>query len=800
MRLTLRTLLAYRDRVLNPTDRGDLHARIQKSEFASNLLRRVDAVAHRQGLGSPPVIGKGPGGDPNSVAEYLDDALQAAQVPEFERVCLVSDAQLSELVHCHEMLSTALTTKVHVPHQVQETAMRIADPKFASELHQSRHMHQASSTKQPSPNTQSGGTKQPDSATQSTSPDLRIDAGQRIAGPHLPPKHADGASTHPRKVAVDVRVPMLVSAGTSIKPQGLDLESDTLPHEVPQYLTARNRGRWLAPIAVGGLLALLCLLVWQTLGPMENITALFTASPVAPVPADPTSSKSGVGESNPNNIEQASPLATNQPPSDAPSGTEATGNSSNSNNELPSDTPAPPAASASPNTSAHGENSASLDSNSLNNTPAVSTENANPSATDANATDLLNQLPSEVVTNDVLNRNSVQQTDSPVARWVPQNRDEQLGVVLTQDGNGRRAVATEQDAFGLGTQLLVPGLSRTTLELPGGTRFAHLGPTSGRLVDSPAGKLPTLKLDYGRGLLLSANLPAATAGLRVLDQDGTVRLVQNGRVSIEVAHRITQFGSLAEPTTLQQICVLLPMGAAAEVSIDGVPNKLVVPVGEGLAITSAGAPKQFPLRRIPTWLRPTSVRPIDRLGETDLWNQLAQRQGEGVELTASLRVAVQDIRPEVAATAARALLSFGEPAIAFQTLARSDMSPHWTNIINHAQQCIASNAFTGQDAIDALLPLSPKTDATVLQQLVLGIKSADLPDNGTNVLVAALESRYLSDRVLALHQLETLTGTDGDFLPHRPSKESLQNWRRKSTSGELQMLQPIGLIRESIAF
>ena len=60
MRLTLRTLLAYRDGVLSPTETGDLHQRIKQNAFASNLLRRIESLVKHKQILAPKVSGEGP--------------------------------------------------------------------------------------------------------------------------------------------------------------------------------------------------------------------------------------------------------------------------------------------------------------------------------------------------------------------------------------------------------------------------------------------------------------------------------------------------------------------------------------------------------------------------------------------------------------------------------------------------------------------------------------------------------------------------------------------------------------------
>ena len=108
MRLTLRTLLAYLDDVLEPDDADQIARKISESEFASELRYRALSSSRKLQLSSPPLDAVGTGHDANTVADYLDNTLSLDQVPEFERVCLESDTSLAEVVSCHRIMMMVL--------------------------------------------------------------------------------------------------------------------------------------------------------------------------------------------------------------------------------------------------------------------------------------------------------------------------------------------------------------------------------------------------------------------------------------------------------------------------------------------------------------------------------------------------------------------------------------------------------------------------------------------------------------------------------------------------------------------
>jgi hypothetical protein len=208
MRLTLRTMLAYLDNVLEPNESEELGRKIHGTEFASDLAKRIGVVTKKVRMNAPKLDGKGMGNDANTVADYLDSSLPQDRVGDFERICLESDAHLAEVASCHQILTLVLGKPADVPESLRQRVYALGAVK-----------------------------------------------GEVVA---------DAAARTPAS-------PKSIAPSTAIAPSsqnGAQLARPTA--EVPDYLRAGRRGAWLRPLAVVAALLLLGLTVLALTGPLNR--------------------------------------------------------------------------------------------------------------------------------------------------------------------------------------------------------------------------------------------------------------------------------------------------------------------------------------------------------------------------------------------------------------------------------------------------------------------------------------------------------------------------------------------------
>ncbi len=105
MRLTLRTLLAWRDKLLPAEFQQEFDEKIGSHKAARDIAEQIEKLLGNAELPAPTLAGKGLATSASSVAEFLDNALPSDQLETFESNCIESSMQLGEVAECHTLLA-----------------------------------------------------------------------------------------------------------------------------------------------------------------------------------------------------------------------------------------------------------------------------------------------------------------------------------------------------------------------------------------------------------------------------------------------------------------------------------------------------------------------------------------------------------------------------------------------------------------------------------------------------------------------------------------------------------------------
>lgn len=108
MRLTLRTLLSYRDGVLPQKAHEELGLKFRESQTAQNLASRIDRSQTPPASLASELAQIEQTCSPNEVSEFLDGGMSLDRVFAMERKCIGSDAMLAELATVHTILAREL--------------------------------------------------------------------------------------------------------------------------------------------------------------------------------------------------------------------------------------------------------------------------------------------------------------------------------------------------------------------------------------------------------------------------------------------------------------------------------------------------------------------------------------------------------------------------------------------------------------------------------------------------------------------------------------------------------------------
>ena len=105
MRLTLRTLLSYRDGTLPPNVHEELGRKLRASPTAQGIVERIDRAGATPRPLSMEVVSLMSACSANDVSEFLDNALEPEKLFGMERKCMDDDSLLVEVASIHSILA-----------------------------------------------------------------------------------------------------------------------------------------------------------------------------------------------------------------------------------------------------------------------------------------------------------------------------------------------------------------------------------------------------------------------------------------------------------------------------------------------------------------------------------------------------------------------------------------------------------------------------------------------------------------------------------------------------------------------
>jgi hypothetical protein len=798
MRLTLRTLLAYLDDVLDASDKEELSQKIESSEFAEDLMHRTRDTMRRLRLSAPQVIGTGTALDPNTVSEYLDNVLPPEQVGDFERICLESDVHLAEAAACHHVLTMVLGEPADVDPRARQRMYGI--PAEARD----RKRVRLEPAHVPAGDVARAGSKPaPASATAPIS-------HQPTAPMEIPEYLRTGSWWKSRGALAALAVVLLVGASWYLMsglrgwfggpPQmtGLTLEEADEP-----AVAAPAEARPEAADEVG----------------TETVESGPAMRPLAPPPQPltpgiaspmPAASEEADRYTAPNTTDEVSPDAdlpegrdagTNGGPPMQPPATEPV--ELLDSDELISldggeaDAEEPDRYAVTSGDSAAAIPRMDVDGPALEAPGAISDQAAAGTATP--------DIPPEPAMEEPAIAADAGLNEEPAG---PRELGTYLGgktVLLRYDEqNGAWFRVEPRDAARAGDRLLalpefrpkVTLASGVHMDISGGSQIvmAAADEVDGAGLAAVDADVAALEVVYGRIILINTSMNESRVRLKIGPHVGDVRLARSATLGVEVERRHVPGNDPRQTVSLTVARLIAPDGgviwqdAAGENSIDA-GEQLVFENGQPGAIVADAT--------TPEWIDQEPVVQLSeqRFGAPVINSTLVSDRPAGTQL---LELFQGSSRKEVKSLVARSSVHVGVFAPFVDALRDSEQRPNWKTHIEALRAAMALNPESAEMVWQALVEQRGERAAADLYEMLCGYNAEQIGQSPEQLkmgalarLVEWLEEDSLDYRVLAVHNLAEITGKRLMSNPAASSSERAQavrRWRSRLEAGELQPL------------
>ena len=730
MRLTLRTMLAYLDDILEPDDTKDIGKKIEESEFATNMVHRTRDCMRRLRLGVPALIGRGLGHDPNSVAEYLDNTLSDERVGEFEKICLESDVHLAEVAACHQILTIVLGEPAEIDSEMRHRMYRVAAQVDAPPVQDDSIHPRAPVTPPP------------------------VQVGTRRAKPEVPDYLRESQWQLWPVVAV-VLISALLTCG------GLIVFG---PQEWRNRVVAwfdRPQGDAQEPSDTSGA---------KQVGETKQTDQSPDAS-VTPV-VDPKESSSVAGDAEPAADSAARPGQPTQlvPPKNVVGADDAA---------------APPAPEPDDDSKTNGDGTAADASPAQAPVPAATAEKSRPipmpdkpQSPPAEPNPIVDPTEPEVPANAAA---------ADVAADRPDGAAEGFGrytskreVLLRLDprtGDWKRLPA--MSPLAKGDRLLSLPLFKPTVSLSTSITIQAEGPALFQLVGWTDQDVPIIAVEFGR--LLMTTVGKADNSLQIKLEDVQPRLTfvdAESTLALDV-RRVLPPGKD-------------PLSGAAPLAVDIYASSGLIRVRNGDAPIELQAPARKALilataeqegDEFPNWVTSEALNDVERRATTGVEEKfLPDRPAKLL-----LKELAADRRREVRSLAIWSAGYLGDFEPAVVALNDKDEKVLWSTYVDELRAAVARNPETA-GLVRAAFDKQRNADAPKLFRLLWGYSNEDLKGGEDEKLVAGLDDSSVDIRVLSFWNLQNITGSKLNYSAGEPTaarRTAVKAWKERLRQGKI---------------
>ncbi len=751
MRLTLRTMLAYLDDVLDPADAQELAAKIEESSVAADLIKRIQKSTRNAGVSAPPLDGPGAAIDANTAAEYLDSTLAPERMSEVDVVCMESDSYLAEIASCHQILALVLGQPLELEPSLRERIYGI--PEIAAS---------------PPPFIEN---------------DQDAESGAAETG-HNETGHNETGQNEKVPATGDI------GAGAREGAQeggGGKIAAPPKNREVPAYLRGGDGGVRSLPmvltIVVGFLVAAVGL---RILGPFDSRHPLLRSMfgddapvavneqpEVAPAPekeaveenleGEPASANEGAGAHSENETsetpESKAGAETLPPAADIPETATAPEDTAP---EVPVPESPSAAGPAEPEPKSSPQPAAPFGVGDTPNAPTPAKPPAKPAQPAGNGAGESSSSTSEAIDlGRYLSDGQVAaRFDKAASAWM------RLPV---------RAVIRAGDL------IWTPPANRAKF-LIGGVQVTLEGGAQVVFEKGPADNIPRIRVDYGRGKVFPLADEKATVFLDLGGRSGLAEFENADSIFGFEVWKLLNAGEDPELAAVKQMVGLYAtLGAVVWQEEDGQAVTLDATHFRFYAGEAEG--KTAALAKLPEWVEGGDVRDIDRRAAATMEAMVAFDQPVRI----SLNEAAEDRRSEVRSLAVRSLCQLGDFEALVNVFKDDLQHASWRFHVYAAREAMARDPATAAAIRQTWERRHGKEDGQRLYRLLWGYSPDQLKEEAPK-LVKLLEHEMIEFRALAFVNLQEITGATQGYRAEKTAarrRSAVSRWKTMLEKGEI---------------